>query len=88
MINRVSSVLNRDTTSFGKQHLTDGSEETCWNSEQVSSPVSEIFALQLTASSEGSSAAYSIGFWNTSFCGNDPIYISGRVCRKEMRSAR
>ncbi|KAI9243907.1 hypothetical protein BDA99DRAFT_529701 [Phascolomyces articulosus] len=31
---KVSSVLNRDTTSFGKQHLIDGSEETCWNSEQ------------------------------------------------------
>ncbi|KAI8089139.1 galactose-binding domain-like protein [Halteromyces radiatus] len=31
---KVSSVLNRDTPSFGKQHLIDGSEETCWNSEQ------------------------------------------------------
>ncbi|KAI7868751.1 galactose-binding domain-like protein [Spinellus fusiger] len=31
---RVSSVLNRDNASFGKQHLLDGSEETCWNSEQ------------------------------------------------------
>ncbi|KAI8334228.1 galactose-binding domain-like protein [Chlamydoabsidia padenii] len=31
---KVSSVLNRDTTSFGKQHLIDGTEETCWNSEQ------------------------------------------------------
>ncbi|KAI8148352.1 galactose-binding domain-like protein [Fennellomyces sp. T-0311] len=31
---KVSSVLNRDTTTFGKQHLIDGSEETCWNSEQ------------------------------------------------------
>ncbi|RKP07867.1 galactose-binding domain-like protein, partial [Thamnocephalis sphaerospora] len=31
---RVSSVLNRDTSNYGKQHLTDGSEETCWNSDQ------------------------------------------------------
>ncbi|PIA17402.1 hypothetical protein COEREDRAFT_26154, partial [Coemansia reversa NRRL 1564] len=31
---RVSSVLNRDTTLFGKQYLLDGSHETCWNSEQ------------------------------------------------------
>ncbi|CAN7989098.1 unnamed protein product, partial [Ixodes hexagonus] len=31
---RVSSVLNRDATGFGKQHLTDGNEETCWNSDQ------------------------------------------------------
>ncbi|KAI9304187.1 galactose-binding domain-like protein [Cunninghamella echinulata] len=31
---KVSSVLNRDTTTFGKQNLIDGSEETCWNSEQ------------------------------------------------------
>ncbi|KAI8071437.1 galactose-binding domain-like protein [Gongronella butleri] len=31
---KVSSVLNRDTTSYGKQHLIDGSPETCWNSEQ------------------------------------------------------
>ncbi|KAI9595764.1 hypothetical protein BDF19DRAFT_413235 [Syncephalis fuscata] len=31
---KVSSVLNRDTTNYGKQNLTDGSEETCWNSDQ------------------------------------------------------
>uniref|UniRef100_A0A8U7NF03 Nuclear receptor 2C2 associated protein n=1 Tax=Corvus moneduloides TaxID=1196302 RepID=A0A8U7NF03_CORMO len=30
----VSSVLNRDVKQFGKQHLFDGSEETCWNSDQ------------------------------------------------------
>ncbi|KAF9208352.1 Nuclear receptor 2C2-associated protein [Haplosporangium sp. Z 27] len=30
---RVSSVLNRETTLYGKQFLTDDSEETCWNSE-------------------------------------------------------
>ncbi|NXO08648.1 NR2CA protein, partial [Oriolus oriolus] len=34
---RVSSVLNRDTKQFGKQHLFDGSEETCWNSDQGTS---------------------------------------------------
>ena len=32
---RVSSVLNRDTKQFGKSHLFDGDEETCWNSDQV-----------------------------------------------------
>ncbi|RNA11117.1 6-pyruvoyl tetrahydrobiopterin synthase [Brachionus plicatilis] len=31
---RVSSVLNRDTKSYGKQFLSDGKEETCWNSDQ------------------------------------------------------
>ncbi|KAF7732831.1 Nuclear receptor 2C2-associated protein [Apophysomyces ossiformis] len=31
---KVSSVLNRDNGNFGKQHLIDGNEETCWNSEQ------------------------------------------------------
>ncbi|KAG0048537.1 Nuclear receptor 2C2-associated protein [Gryganskiella cystojenkinii] len=30
---KVSSVLNKETTLYGKQFLTDGSEETCWNSE-------------------------------------------------------
>ncbi|KAJ1674779.1 hypothetical protein EV182_002576 [Spiromyces aspiralis] len=32
---RVSSVLNKNNTNFGKQHLFDGNEETCWNSEEV-----------------------------------------------------
>lgn len=32
---RVSSVLNRDTKSYGRQFLCDGKEETCWNSDQV-----------------------------------------------------
>ncbi|KFP03930.1 Nuclear receptor 2C2-associated protein, partial [Calypte anna] len=31
---RVSSVLSRDVKQFGKQHMFDGSEETCWNSDQ------------------------------------------------------
>ena len=31
---RVSSVLNRDHKMYGKKHLFDDSEETCWNSEQ------------------------------------------------------
>ncbi|XP_078468783.1 nuclear receptor 2C2-associated protein [Lampetra fluviatilis] len=31
---RVSSVLNRDGKQFGKKHLFDGNEETCWNSDQ------------------------------------------------------
>ena len=33
---RVSSTLNRDTKQFGKKHLFDDREETCWNSDQVS----------------------------------------------------
>ncbi|XP_023717773.1 nuclear receptor 2C2-associated protein [Cryptotermes secundus] len=33
---RVSSVLNRDVKQFGKKHLFDGDEETCWNSDQGS----------------------------------------------------
>ena len=31
---QVSSVLHRDHDQFGKQHLLDGSVETCWNSDQ------------------------------------------------------
>ncbi|KAL9646688.1 hypothetical protein ABK040_001111 [Willaertia magna] len=31
---KVSSVLNRNNKEFGKQHLFDGNEETCWNSHQ------------------------------------------------------
>ncbi|KAI8615173.1 nuclear receptor 2C2-associated protein-like protein [Chytriomyces sp. MP71] len=30
---KVSSTLNKDVKNFGKQFLTDGSNETCWNSE-------------------------------------------------------
>lgn len=32
---RVSSVLNRDVKQFGKKHMFDANEETCWNSDQV-----------------------------------------------------
>ncbi|NWI20094.1 NR2CA protein, partial [Crypturellus soui] len=31
---RVSSVLNRDVKQFGKTHMFDANEETCWNSDQ------------------------------------------------------
>ncbi|KAJ3067798.1 Nuclear receptor 2C2-associated protein [Podochytrium sp. JEL0797] len=31
---KVSSTLNKDSKSFGKQYLIDGSLETCWNSDQ------------------------------------------------------
>lgn len=30
---KVSSVLNNDIKAYGKQHLFDGSAETCWNSD-------------------------------------------------------
>ncbi|XP_048198614.1 nuclear receptor 2C2-associated protein isoform X1 [Perognathus longimembris pacificus] len=33
-VSRVSSVLNRNTQQFGKKHLFDQEEETCWNSDQ------------------------------------------------------
>lgn len=33
-VSRVSSVLHRDTRQFGKKHLFDQDEETCWNSDQ------------------------------------------------------
>ncbi|PVU98840.1 hypothetical protein BB559_001241 [Furculomyces boomerangus] len=33
---KVSSVLNRNTREYGKKHLFDGNENTCWNSEQGS----------------------------------------------------
>lgn len=28
-------MLNRDVKQFGKKHMFDGNEETCWNSDQV-----------------------------------------------------
>jgi len=31
---KVSSVLNRNVKEYGKKFLTDGKEDTCWNSEQ------------------------------------------------------
>ncbi|XP_063084107.1 nuclear receptor 2C2-associated protein isoform X2 [Cavia porcellus] len=34
-VSRVSSVLNRNTRQFGKKHLFDQEEETCWNSDQL-----------------------------------------------------
>lgn len=33
-VSRVSSVLNRNSRQFGKKHLFDQDEETCWNSDQ------------------------------------------------------
>ncbi|XP_049788273.1 nuclear receptor 2C2-associated protein [Schistocerca cancellata] len=33
---RVSSVLNRDVKLYGKKHIFDGNDETCWNSDQGS----------------------------------------------------
>ena len=30
---KVSSTLNRDVKNYGKKHLIDGSNETCWNSD-------------------------------------------------------
>ncbi|XP_006885924.1 PREDICTED: nuclear receptor 2C2-associated protein [Elephantulus edwardii] len=33
-VSRVSSVLHRNTRQFGKKHLFDQDEETCWNSDQ------------------------------------------------------
>ncbi|OQR84719.1 hypothetical protein ACHHYP_13021 [Achlya hypogyna] len=31
---KVSSVLNRDRKLYGAQHLFDGVDDTCWNSDQ------------------------------------------------------
>jgi hypothetical protein len=36
VIDSVSSVLNKDNKMYGKNHMFDSSEESCWNSEQVS----------------------------------------------------
>ncbi|KAM9386085.1 nuclear receptor 2C2-associated protein [Pholidichthys leucotaenia] len=33
-LSRVSSVLNRDVKQYGKKHMFDCNEETCWNSDQ------------------------------------------------------
>jgi len=32
---RVSSVLNSDKKQFGKSHMFDAKEDTCWNSDEV-----------------------------------------------------
>jgi len=31
---KVSSVLNRNTRSYGKKFLSDGNDDTCWNSDK------------------------------------------------------
>lgn len=31
---RVSSVLNKDTKTYGKKFLFDGADDTCWNSDE------------------------------------------------------
>ncbi|KAM9095033.1 nuclear receptor 2C2-associated protein [Sarcophilus harrisii] len=36
-VSRVSSVLRRDVKQFGKKHLFDEQDETCWNSDQGTS---------------------------------------------------
>ncbi|KAJ3015706.1 UNVERIFIED_CONTAM: Nuclear receptor 2C2-associated protein [Siphonaria sp. JEL0065] len=47
---KASSTLNKDTKSFGKQYLTDGSLETCWNSDQGANQWIIIeFTKQITA---------------------------------------
>lgn len=33
----VSSVLGKNHREYGKKHLYDGKQETCWNSEQGAS---------------------------------------------------
>jgi len=33
---KVSSVLDRNVKAYGKVYLTDGREDTCWNSDQGS----------------------------------------------------
>jgi hypothetical protein len=48
---RVSSVLNRNIKEYGKKHLFDGNEDTCWNSEQGSPQwVRVVFDQEVTAS--------------------------------------
>jgi len=42
---RVSSVLNDDTRSYGKQHLLDIRDDTCWNSAAATSESQEQFVL-------------------------------------------
>ena len=36
LLSRVSSVLNRDSSQYGKKFMFDKNEDTCWNSDQVS----------------------------------------------------
>ncbi|XP_067952154.1 nuclear receptor 2C2-associated protein-like [Watersipora subatra] len=31
---KVSSVLNRDSKTYGKKYMFDGAEDTCWNSDE------------------------------------------------------
>lgn len=35
LFSRVSSVLNRDSSQYGKKFMFDKHEDTCWNSDQV-----------------------------------------------------
>ncbi|XP_043859429.1 nuclear receptor 2C2-associated protein isoform X3 [Dromiciops gliroides] len=47
-VSRVSSVLNRDVKQFGKKHLFDEQDETCWNSDQVAGRASPWRRLEIS----------------------------------------
>ena len=44
---KVSSVLNRNVKEFGKQFLFDGKEDTCWNSDQGTPQLIQVWSLKV-----------------------------------------
>lgn len=40
---KVSSVLNRNVKEFGKHFLFDGREDTCWNSDQGTPQLIQVY---------------------------------------------
>lgn len=58
---RVSSVLNRNTRQFGKKHLFDQDEETCWNSDQVRHPLPGLSIPGVNQNQGGKSKRFPVG---------------------------
>lgn len=69
---KVSSVLNNDVASFGKQHLMDGNDQTCWNSEQGSPQFillkfsESIHIRQIALMFQGGFVGKTVEFWTSS----------------------
>ncbi len=59
---RVSSVLGRNVKEFGKKHLFDGREDTCWNSDQGSPQWVQVTLNGTPASVSGIRLTFQGGF--------------------------
>lgn len=64
---RVSSVLNRDVKQYGKKHLMNDDDETCWNSDQG---LPQWIAVEFESPQKGKTLDISLQFQG-GFCGKD-----------------